>query len=126
MNRQLACIVVATVVFGVSSSGAAAELAHRWSFNGSLTDSVGGKDATIVDVGPNDAVLSDTEVTMTGGPRDSSDYVVLQSHILTSLGDMTSLGDPDLGAELVSRLCLRHEHCRAYVHELDHGHRSEQ
>ncbi len=120
MNRQLACIVVATVVFGVSSSGAAAELAHRWSFNGSLTDSAGGKDATIVDVGPNDAVLSDTEVTMTGGPRDSSDYVALPSHTLTSLGD------PDLGAELVSRLCLRHEHCRAYVHELDHGHRSEQ
>lgn len=91
MKRQLACIVAAMVVFGLSSSGPAAELAHRWSFNGNLTDSVGGKDATIVDVGPNDAVLSDTEVTMTGGPRDSSDYVALQSHILTSLGDTVTI-----------------------------------
>src|SRR5690606_15399386 len=35
-------------------------LRHRWSFNGTLEDLAGDSDATIVDVGVNDATLGDT------------------------------------------------------------------
>jgi hypothetical protein len=69
----------------------AAELAHRWSFNGDPVDSVGGQDAVIVDVGANDATLSDTAVTLTGGGKDSSDYIDLPDHILSSLGDSATI-----------------------------------
>ncbi len=62
-------------------------LTHRWSFNGNLNDSVGGSNATIVDVGANDATLGSNEVTLTGGDPASSDYVDLGSNLLQ--GKMT-------------------------------------
>ncbi|HPC94340.1 MAG TPA: discoidin domain-containing protein [Sedimentisphaerales bacterium] len=86
MIRHLAFFVAGVVTFAFASQGLAAQLAHRWSFNGNLKDSVAGKDAVIVDVGPNNAVLSDTEVTMTGGAKGSSDYVDLPDHVLSDLG----------------------------------------
>lgn len=59
-----------------------ARLAHRWSFNGSLADSVGGSDAVIVDVGNNNATLGANSVTMAGGAKASSDYVKLGSGLI--------------------------------------------
>jgi hypothetical protein len=66
---------------------ARALLTHRWSFNGDLNDSVGGSNATIVEVGANDATLGASEVTMTGGDRAASDYVDLGTNLLQ--GKMT-------------------------------------
>jgi uncharacterized protein len=57
-------------------------LAHRWSFNGNLTDSAGGSNATIVDVGSSNVTLSSTQVMLVGGTRGSSDYVSLGSNFL--------------------------------------------
>jgi len=57
-------------------------VAHRWSFNSSLADSIGTSPATIVDVGANNVTLSATRVTLAGGARDSSDYVSLGSNLL--------------------------------------------
>ncbi len=87
MGKQQVCFVIVFVLLSLASGGQSAELAHRWSFNGDLTDSVGGQDAVIVDAGANDALLSDTKVTMTGGNRDTSDYVDLPDHVLSSLGN---------------------------------------
>ncbi|MBN1359741.1 MAG: discoidin domain-containing protein [Sedimentisphaerales bacterium] len=86
MGKQWVYLVVGVVMLTLASSGSAAELAHRWSFNGDLKDSVGGKDAVIVEEGANDAILSDTEVTMTGGDKAESDYVDLPDHVLSDLG----------------------------------------
>ncbi len=91
MNRRLVCLLMGVVVFGFFSQGQAAQLAHRWSFNGDLKDSVGDKNATIVDGGSNDAILSDTEVTLTGGTRSNSDYVDLPDHVLSSLGSTVTI-----------------------------------
>lgn len=63
------------------------ELRHRWSFNGDLRDSVGGRDAVIVDLGMNDAILSDTEITLIGGEKHTSDYIDLSDGIVSRLGD---------------------------------------
>ncbi len=57
-------------------------IAHRWSFNNSLADSVGGSNASIVDVGANNVTLSATQATMTGGARSSSDYISLGTNLL--------------------------------------------
>ncbi|MES2660141.1 MAG: hypothetical protein V4689_16075 [Verrucomicrobiota bacterium] len=61
-------------------------LKHRWSFNGSLADSVGGSDATVVDVGGNDVAYNSVEtptgITMSGGLRTASDYVKLGANLL--------------------------------------------
>jgi fibronectin-binding autotransporter adhesin len=57
-------------------------LAHRWSFNGNLTDSVGGQNATVVDVGANNTTLSASEITLAGGAQASSDYVDLGDQVL--------------------------------------------
>ena len=75
---------------GVATEGWAAELAHRWSFNGDLRDSIGGQDAVIVDLGANDAILSDAEVTLTGGAKGTSDYVDLPDGIVSGLGDFVT------------------------------------
>lgn len=64
-----------------------AKLAHRWSFNGDLIDSVGGSNATIVDVGANNVVQTSTEVQLTGGAHAASDYINLGSNLLS--GKMT-------------------------------------
>jgi len=75
----------------VGSAANAAELAHRWSFNGDLKDSIGGKDATIVDLGAANVTLSDTQATLAGGGKDTSDYIDLADGILSSLGDSATI-----------------------------------
>lgn len=60
-------------------------LRHRWSFNGTLEDLVGGSDATIVEGGSNDAVLDSTSVTLTGGAKGESDYVLLGTNLLQGI-----------------------------------------
>jgi autotransporter-associated beta strand protein len=66
-------------------------LAHRWSFNGNLVDSAGSADATIVEVGRNNASLSASEITMTGGSRTRSDYVSLGSQLLPKDGSPATI-----------------------------------
>ena len=61
-------------------------LAHRWSFNGNLTDSVGSSNATVADVGANNTTLSSSDITLTGGSRTASDYVSLGSGLLPKDG----------------------------------------
>ena len=61
-------------------------LAHRWSFNGNLTDSVGSSNATVADVGANNTTLSASSITLTGGSRTASDYVSLGSGLLPKDG----------------------------------------
>lgn len=57
-------------------------IVHRWGFNGSLNDSVGSSNASIIEVGGNNATLSSTQVTLTGGSKSSSDYVKLGANLL--------------------------------------------
>ncbi len=57
-------------------------LANRWSFNGNLIDLVGGRIATIVDLGANNGSLTSTNVTLAGGAKASSDYVDLGPNLL--------------------------------------------
>ena len=61
-------------------------LKNRWSFNGALTDSVGGSDATVVDVGANEvtynSISTPTAINMSGGVRTASDYVKLGTNLL--------------------------------------------
>ncbi len=71
-----------TVATGTRVSPIWATLAHRWSFNGNLNDSVGTSNATIVDVGANNVVLGATSVQMTGGAKADSDYVKLGTSLL--------------------------------------------
>jgi len=91
MGRQLVYFILALVVLGLATSGPAAELTHRWSFNGDLVDSVGGQDAVIVDLGANNATLSGTEITLTGGAKGSSDYIDLPDNILSNLGNSATI-----------------------------------
>jgi len=87
MCRKLLYLIAVSFVLAMGVDGQAAELAHRWSFNGDLTDSVGGQDAVIVDLGASNAILSDTEITLTGGGKGTSDYIDLADGIVSSLGD---------------------------------------
>jgi autotransporter-associated beta strand protein len=57
-------------------------VAHRWSFDGNLTDSAGSSNATIVNVGTLNTTLSATDVTLNGGTRSQADYVRLGSNLL--------------------------------------------
>ncbi|MCB1134410.1 MAG: hypothetical protein KDN05_25065, partial [Verrucomicrobiae bacterium] len=57
-------------------------LLHRWSFNGTLTDSAGGSDAGIVEVGGNNATLGTNSVTLAGGDKAASDYVLLGNNLI--------------------------------------------
>jgi len=91
MYRRRLCFILTLLVLGLAVNGPAAELAHRWSFNGDLTDSAGGRSAVIVDDGANDAILSDTEVTLTGGGKGSSDYIDLPDGIVSGLGDTATI-----------------------------------
>lgn len=61
-------------------------LAHRWSFNNSLADSVSGQAASIVEVGVNNATLTASNVTLAGGLKALSDYVDLGPDVLPSSG----------------------------------------
>ena len=91
MCRKRVFLICVLLVLGSAATGLAAELAHRWSFNGDLADSVAGQDAVIVDLGASDAILSDSELTLTGGGKDSSDYVDLPDNILSGLGDAVTI-----------------------------------
>ncbi len=91
MCRKHLCLVWALLLLGAASSGQAAELAHRWSFNGDPTDSVGGQDAVIVDQGANDAVFGPTEITLAGGGKGASDYIDLADGIISGLGDTATV-----------------------------------
>ena len=66
-------------------------LLHRWSFNGNLTDSVGNSDATLVNVGANNATLSDSDILLSGGSRSASDYVQLGSGLLSDAGGAVTI-----------------------------------
>jgi hypothetical protein len=87
MCRKHLYLVWTLLLLGAAAVGQGAELAHRWSFNGDLVDSVGGQDAVIVDDGNNDATLSVTQVTMAGGTKGASDYIDLADNIVSNLGD---------------------------------------
>lgn len=69
-----------------------AKLKHRWSFNNSLDDSVGGSHATIVDpdvdvdpATPGGATLGAQGITLEGGAKATSSYVSLGTNLLSSL-----------------------------------------
>jgi autotransporter-associated beta strand protein len=59
-------------------------VAHRWSFNNSLADSVGASNATIVPGGASDVSLTSNpgQVTLTGGSGSSPGYINLGSNLL--------------------------------------------
>jgi hypothetical protein len=84
-------LICVLLVLGSAVTGLAAELAHRWSFNGHLKDSVAGQDAVVVDLGANDAIMSENELTLTGGSKGSSDYIDLPDNILSGLGDAVTI-----------------------------------
>jgi autotransporter-associated beta strand protein len=67
------------------------ELLHRWSFSGDLADSIGDSDATIVEVGPNDATVSATQVTLAGGAKGASDFVRLGNSLLSGRSEAVAL-----------------------------------
>ena len=91
MIKKLMFAALAFAMLGPVVNGQAADLANRWSFNGNLVDSVGGKDAAIVELGPNNATLSDTQVILAGGGKDTSDYVDLPDRVVSSLGDSATI-----------------------------------
>ena len=91
MIKKLMFAALALAMLGPVVNGQAADLANRWSFNGNLVDSVGGKDAAIVELGPNNATLSDTQVILAGGGKDTSDYVDLPDRVMSSLGDSATI-----------------------------------
>ncbi len=70
-------------------------LIHRWSFEetgGSgtvLVDSVGGADGMIIEQGINDGMVADGSVTLAGGGKGESDYVLLPGPLLSPLADAT-------------------------------------
>ena len=63
-----------------------AKLAHRWSFNGDLGDSVGGRTATLADpdedVGTAPATLGAADVLLTGGTRTEAAYIDLGAGLI--------------------------------------------
>ncbi len=68
-------------------SPSSAQLAHRWSFNNSLEDTAGGRNAVIVDPDSNPAsgggaTLSSTAIQLGGGSRATSGFVNLGSGLL--------------------------------------------
>ncbi|MES2923211.1 MAG: hypothetical protein V4819_16770 [Verrucomicrobiota bacterium] len=62
------------------------KLAHRWSFNGSLSDSVGASNATILNDTPASLglsnTLSGTDLTLGGGVKATSDWAQLGTNLL--------------------------------------------
>ncbi len=70
----------------VSESPIWSALKHRWTFDGTLADSVGGSNATVIDVGANEvafnSITTPTAITMTGGAKAASDYVQLGTNLL--------------------------------------------
>ena len=69
-------------------SATTALLSHRWSFNGSLSDSSGGANAVIIDPDSNAgtggaATLSSTDVLLEGGASGTSAYVQLGAGLIS-------------------------------------------
>ena len=81
-------------------------LAHRWSFNGDLRDSVGGQDATIVVGTDFHATTNANQVTLPGGNWDAADYVSLGANILpdTYAGVTIELWASQLSVQSWSRI----------------------
>jgi fibronectin-binding autotransporter adhesin len=71
-----------TIAEGTLKIGSPVTVTHRWSFNNSLVDSVGGSNAAIIEVGANNVTLSSTQATLAGGTRSDSDYIRLGSNLL--------------------------------------------
>ena len=67
-----------------------AKIAHRWSFNGDLGDSVGGQSATLVDPDENAATAPGTlgaaDVVLAGGTRAEAAYVDLGAGLIGGKG----------------------------------------
>ena len=68
-------------------------LAHRWSFNGSLADSVGGSNATILPVGATDVSLTSNsgQVTLTGGTGTAPGYINLGTNLLPKINSPVTI-----------------------------------
>ncbi|GAA5481477.1 hypothetical protein [Haloferula sargassicola] len=71
-------------------SATKAVLRHRWSFSGSLADSVGGSDAQAIDPDANAATgggftQDSASVTLGGGVKAESHYVLLGNNLLSGL-----------------------------------------
>jgi autotransporter-associated beta strand protein len=81
-------------------------LKHRWSFNGSLSDSFGTNNAVVVNVGTNNASLTSGGITLAGGSKSTSDYVSLGSGLLPKDGTPATieLWATQLSAQSWSRL----------------------
>lgn len=66
-----------------------AVLAHRWSFTGNLTDSVGGSNAQILNQDTLNAGFSSEQtannVELFGGAKATSDYILLGNNLLSNL-----------------------------------------
>jgi autotransporter-associated beta strand protein len=83
LNKSATYSGTTTIAGGTLRLGASpVTVAHRWSFNNSLADSVGTSNATIVDVGANNVTLGATQATLTGGTSTTSDYIRLGSNLL--------------------------------------------
>lgn len=71
----------------ISWSPSVPKLVHRWSFNGSLNDSVGTSHATIQNDTPANLGLSNTltatELTLAGGARATTDWAKLGANLLS-------------------------------------------
>ncbi|CAN5480445.1 hypothetical protein BH23VER1_BH23VER1_19100 [soil metagenome] len=87
-------VFLALTIGLVVPSLASAALTHRWSFNGDLTDSVGGQTAQILDPDNNPATgggatLTGSSVNLAGGVNLESSYVSLGSGLLGTTGTAT-------------------------------------
>jgi hypothetical protein len=65
-------------------------LAHRWSFNGNLTDSAGNSNARILNddttnIGGSSDLSNGTGVELGGGAKATSDYILLGNNLLSNL-----------------------------------------
>ena len=73
------------------ASQAVRVLKDRWSFNGSLNDSFGTNNATVVHVGANTTTLTASNIVLTGGSQSASDYVQLGSGLLPADGSPVTI-----------------------------------
>lgn len=93
--RFFGWLVLPMAVTALPMGAAHGQLMHRYSFNEiggagtTLLDSIGGRHGTIVNVGSNDATVSDGRVTLSGGSRNNSDYVAFPSGLLTGMQSFT-------------------------------------
>ena len=81
------------IVFGDGFGYFDITLIHQWKFNevgGSvLKDEICGGDASIIENGPNNAVVLNGSVYVGGGDKDLADYIQLPDDILSGLQTTT-------------------------------------